>query len=55
MDNVIPGSDLYYFARQVFLRDRINRAFFLKAPNNEIRFGQILYAYKAAGHNFGGQ
>lgn len=54
-EQVIPGSDLYCFAAQVFMHDRHNRCFFLKAPSNDVRLQQLLYAFKAAGHNFGGQ
>ncbi|KAL1813935.1 hypothetical protein ACET3Z_024000 [Daucus carota] len=54
-ERLILSGDLYSFAGQVFMRDRNKRTFFLKAPSDDVRLQQLLYAFKAAGRNFGGQ
>lgn len=45
MPQFCPVSDLYFFAQQYILHPG-NRTLFLKARNNELRYGQILYNFK---------
>ena len=54
MDQTVLGGDLYNFAGKEFLANKNNRGFFLKALNNQIRYEQIMYAFKAAGKKVSG-
>ncbi|KAL8101099.1 L10-interacting MYB domain-containing protein-like [Apium graveolens] len=45
MPEVDAGSDLYFFAQRYILNTG-NRTLFLKARNNELRYGQLQYNYK---------
>ena len=54
MEQVVLGGDLYNFAGKEFLANKNNRGFFLKALNNQIRYEQIMYAFKAAGKKVSG-
>lgn len=54
MDEVPCGSELYYFARRYIL-DKGNRTLFLKARNNEYRFGELMWSYTNATKPSAGQ
>ena len=45
MEQVVPGSELYNCAGQEFLANKNNRGFFMRAPNNQVRYDMILYAF----------
>ena len=45
IEQLVPASLLYNFAGQEFLANKNNRAFFMRAPNNHVRYEAILYAY----------
>ncbi|KAK1378286.1 hypothetical protein POM88_025030 [Heracleum sosnowskyi] len=51
MEQVPPGSELYFYARR-YLLDKGNRTLFLKARSNELRYGELMYNFtRRAGPN----
>ena len=52
MEQVIPGTALYCFAGQVYLRDKVNMTFFIMAHDNAICLELLIFALKLPVTNF---